>query len=715
MKQLYLFISLFILVNMAFPSTYLVTTVNDQEQSTITQGDVLTWEYDVSVIGGSALFSIYLDLDQDGELSDNDILVVEFEQTDGVADEDGPPPDQSGEDGIITTTLGHFGFAPAHYILRVIDLNDDSQIMTPLVIEPLRDVKIWASGTLTKEDKTAPDTSLANIMIFSEPDNMNMGFWSGLTDSQGNYTINYPDSAASTVWKISIEFENMIQGYVTDDGYSDVQLSLGENSPFDFYLELPNTFVYGKVYDEQDNLIPVHDYLNLVNLNSHQESDAEIIDGSYRIPALFDGSDTTDVPFQLDIWGAGLVPDYMAPNTWDDPSYRFNLSVGDSLEKNIYVYSTDTVIYAEVREEGQTPAQNYTLHAYHETFGNTWNNTNASGFAVLSVRNASEYSVWLDTEEDGQSTLPPGYIVKDGPERTASPGDTVRFNVIPAMSHLTGRLFIPQAVDSLFDPDEADMWLMDSLWNHIGNFSVDPDLYSFDIPTGNGKYYVQFHYSYDDFLSFPAARYVEVENDTIDSLRFDLSYTNAVITVRIINGPTDFPQNYSWMSITSRGNYPDVYQSNSPVYNDSTYRYKVCPAEWVLSPPYFGEDYKPLSKDTVISVHPDSSQYYVEFVYQKPTAIITENKIPSAFYVNQNYPNPFNPSTTIPIGLPAKMHVSLDVFNLAGQRVAQVLDKELPAGKHNIVFDGSNLASGIYFYRVVTPKNVITKKFILIK
>ncbi len=716
MRKIYFFSLIFTLGGFAFSSTYLKTLVNDNEQSTMVQGDVFAWEYDVSVNGGSALFSIYLDIDEDETLSEADILIVEFEQTDGVADEDGPPPDQSGEDGIITTSLGHFGFAPARYIMHVTDLNDNSEASAPLFIQALSDVKIWAVGTLTKEDVTSPDTSLANIMIFSEPDNMNMGFWSGLTDSEGNYTINYPDSASDALWKISIEFDNMIAGYIpSPDSYQDLNLSLGENGPYDFLLERPDTYVYGKVYDEQMNIVNVHDYVNLVNLNSSQETDTEIIEGSFTIPAVFEGSDTTDVPFRLDLWGIGLIPNYLIPITWDNPYYRFYLSMGDSVEKNFYVYSTDTVIYVVLTQEGGTPSQSYTFNAQNDSLGRTWSDSDPEGFASLSVCSNAQYSVWIDTEEDGQSLLPEGYIIKDGPSRLAEPGDTVRFEIIPALSLLRGRLIVPDDQVSLFDPQDAEVQLLDNQWNYLSNYPIGQDSFKFEIPTGNGGFYVKFNHYNNDFLGFPAALYVNVHNDTIDTLHFDISYTSSTIHVRIINGPPDLLQKYSWLDITSSGDYPNVFQSFAQVFEDSTYHFRVCPAEWVIYPPYLGEEYQPISKDTVISVNADTSDYYVEFVYKNMTGIVSENPIPQKFYVLQNYPNPFNPLTTIPIGLPSKMHVQIDIYNLAGQRVAQVLDSDLAAGAHNITFDGSNLASGLYFYRVVTPQSVVTKKLILIK
>jgi hypothetical protein len=89
--------------------------------------------------------------------------------------------------------------------------------------------------------------------------------------------------------------------------------------------------------------------------------------------------------------------------------------------------------------------------------------------------------------------------------------------------------------------------------------------------------------------------------------------------------------------------------------------------------------------------------------------------MPRAFSLMQNYPNPFNPSTTIRYGLPNRSHVTLAVFNTLGQQVAILKNGEQDAGFHEVQFDGSRLASGIFFYRLQAGTFTETKKLILLK
>jgi hypothetical protein len=88
---------------------------------------------------------------------------------------------------------------------------------------------------------------------------------------------------------------------------------------------------------------------------------------------------------------------------------------------------------------------------------------------------------------------------------------------------------------------------------------------------------------------------------------------------------------------------------------------------------------------------------------------------PLTYSLSQNYPNPFNPVTEISYSIPQTGKVSLRVFNLLGQEVAVLVDGTKPAGAYKVSFDGSQLPSGIYMYRLETDGYTMSKKMVLMK
>ncbi len=127
---------------------------------------------------------------------------------------------------------------------------------------------------------------------------------------------------------------------------------------------------------------------------------------------------------------------------------------------------------------------------------------------------------------------------------------------------------------------------------------------------------------------------------------------------------------------------------------------------------FFNGDFK---QDTDIIIPPLSVVVAVYGGY-KPTDIKNNiREVPNKFALSQNYPNPFNPSTIITYELGLTNFVNLSVYNVLGEKIKTLVNKQQKPGKYNIRFDANNLSSGIYFYKLKTNNFTQVKKMVIIK
>jgi parallel beta-helix repeat protein len=128
--------------------------------------------------------------------------------------------------------------------------------------------------------------------------------------------------------------------------------------------------------------------------------------------------------------------------------------------------------------------------------------------------------------------------------------------------------------------------------------------------------------------------------------------------------------------------------------------------------PRLGKVIGPVDVDPALCDDPNPSSLYI---------VKRDPDLPSVYHLSQNYPNPFNPSTTIKYQVPPPGgRVSMVVYNVMGQRVRTLLNREQPPGYHIVTWDGTsdrgvNIASGVYFVRMEAPGFSMTKKLLLLK
>jgi len=109
--------------------------------------------------------------------------------------------------------------------------------------------------------------------------------------------------------------------------------------------------------------------------------------------------------------------------------------------------------------------------------------------------------------------------------------------------------------------------------------------------------------------------------------------------------------------------------------------------------------------------------YAGKFTEHGPISVIPSDQIilPGKFVLAQNYPNPFNPITIIEFTLLLSGNAELKVFDMQGREVSVVVSGMLDQGNHIYTFDGSNLASGVYYYQLIAGDYTEAKKMIVLK
>jgi hypothetical protein len=91
------------------------------------------------------------------------------------------------------------------------------------------------------------------------------------------------------------------------------------------------------------------------------------------------------------------------------------------------------------------------------------------------------------------------------------------------------------------------------------------------------------------------------------------------------------------------------------------------------------------------------------------------SELADKYSLSQNYPNPFNPETKIQFSIPKNGFVKIIVYDLLGREVNELVNEFKQQGSYGVSFNGANLSSGIYFYKLITDDFVETKKMILVK
>jgi len=205
----------------------------------------------------------------------------------------------------------------------------------------------------------------------------------------------------------------------------------------------------------------------------------------------------------------------------------------------------------------------------------------------------------------------------------------------------------------------------------------------------------------------------DLDNNSIWGVDFAPDWDGTDLT-DAISRHTNTPQTYTWrndFSSFSPGRLDFI------IYTDSAIEIKKSYVLWTGEMLQDSLEAHGLFSDDV-DLASDHLPIVADFAFTDSSGTAIEDKeaqIPERFSLEQNYPNPFNSITTIEYVLPQTGGAILTVFNMLGEEVARIMDREQSAGYHQVTWDASNIASGIYFYRLQTADFVLTRKMVLLK
>ncbi len=143
-------------------------------------------------------------------------------------------------------------------------------------------------------------------------------------------------------------------------------------------------------------------------------------------------------------------------------------------------------------------------------------------------------------------------------------------------------------------------------------------------------------------------------------------------------------------------------------------------SHWTVIPTANGCTFQPDNRIYVAVSFDYADQDYTETCFSEGIDEDKDNLVPKEYQLSQNHPNPFNPTTEIKFGLPQNSHVTLKIYNVVGQEVITLLDRNLSAGIYQIRWNGVDnsgrtVSSGVYFFRMQAGDYVQTKQMLLLK
>ncbi|MBI3006419.1 MAG: T9SS type A sorting domain-containing protein [Ignavibacteriales bacterium] len=734
MNKSNLLLCLVLLVSVSSAQVTNVTVNGVQTGASIVQGSLLSWQISLPA-GGTSENVLWVDVNQNTTVdvgTDKQLFV--FSQTDGSYSSDGPGDNDGLPNGVINTSFVA-GLAPAKWIF--VAKHNNVSMAASFTITPMSSPAATISGTISGPG----GLNKANILVEADPDNEGGGdmiFWHALTDSSGNYTINMGGNPSQlNPWRVRISREQDLGVYVPtppDTAFNVAGTHTGVNFQF-----IQGTVISGTVTDGSNPLEGADPHTHDA-LNPFQGGDG------FRDVTDADGKYAFVVPPGK--WFIHFTKDHYFDQWWNN---RSNSDLADTIFASAAVDSVNNVdgtivlgaaIQGRVTNYGMGVRANVqvTRTDNQQTY---FNSTSDNGSYSVTVNPGSYYVSFMYQDRtiyyDGLSS-PPGDVVTVTETGTASnidadfhvgapppppPPMIIDIRDVPndqgKRVFVRWREFAPNPTDVGDGPpvgvEKYSIWRWDAgFWTFAGEVpSTHDSVYSaiaptlFDSTITQGQRWTRFrvasHYSYNFYvLKSPVDSGYSMDNlapGTPGGVGGSANGNNFVVTWNQ-SEDEDFRYFAVYRSTTSdfgvEGMNPyamttdRTYTDAGVIGTGTTYYYKITAYD-------FSGNQSPASAQI------SSGTTGVEDTFGPP----------QEFSLKQNYPNPFNPSTTIAYDLAEESFVTLKVYNTLGQEVAVLVQKQQNPGRYVVDFDGKNLPTGLYIYRITAGNHTENRKMNLVK
>lgn len=354
-------------------------------------GNQISWNYDVPNPGDSTLVEIWIDTDQNGQFDPSkDMIWNYFVQIDGDSQGHNGPPDMDGQANGQVTFAQNVGLAPGHYIMVFKNHNIYKYVAGQ--VTALSSPTFTISGHVNVPNGYSSQYISLNL----EATNGNM-FWTGLTDVNGNFTIQMNSDTTGNPWKLRIDNQVAFGASVVSPDRIYLTLDAGDSTTYggnNFTISSAAASINGMLKDENGNPLVNFDVYANDSSNTINRSATTDTSGAFHLGIL-----ANELPVSTMYVGVGDSYD----TNFVAATYNFSsINQGDSLTHDFTLFSANSTISGKVTVGGNSPSWSINVFAYNSDSSNVQTMTDANGNYVLHVSSLIyNYSILLGNYPSG--------------------------------------------------------------------------------------------------------------------------------------------------------------------------------------------------------------------------------------------------------------------------------------------------------------------------